>query len=261
MRSQSGSPRPRIARSANNGPIVLRRRRTTVEPKEARTAEPRLDLRQYIDRKNDALLSHRYFVLCASHKLNRQDAVEILKQLYCFSIFYERLMMRRVAQFSTRMDHRVLEMARAHLREELGHSELFRQCLVANGVASKALAQVVPKMFTKALFGYLLATLQHENEYVGNVAILQVMESIGLHFFRATVVLMRRYSMPVDAIEQHAIADEWHASMGMDMGNDFDEATATDCRRVIDDLYRLMDFVLDEWISSAMKTAAVAGVA
>ena len=96
-----------------------------------------------------------------------------------------------------------MKLARRHLRDELGHVQLFAECLKVNGVAQKDLAGLRPKTFTKAVFGYLLATIQHENEYVANVAIMQVMESIGVHFFSATLDAMRQHGMAADAIAQH----------------------------------------------------------
>jgi hypothetical protein len=134
------------------------------------------------------------------------------------------------------------------LREEIGHSELFSQCLEVNGVSRDELSRVTPKMFTKAMFGYLTATIQHENEYVSNVAIMQVMESIGYHFFSATLKVMQQHDLMARAMEEHAEDDEEHANLGVELAAHFDERTWHDCRRVINDLYRLFGFVLDEWL-------------
>ena len=60
--------------------------------------------------------------------------LEVVKQLYCFSVFFERLLTRRITEYSSRGDQHLLQMAREHLREEIGHAELFRDCLVNNGI-------------------------------------------------------------------------------------------------------------------------------
>src|SRR6185295_18238783 len=171
---------------------------------------------------------------------------EIVKQLFCFSVFFERILTRRIAEFSSAKDDRVVQMARGHLREEIGHANMFQQCLVDNGVPAEEIPLLSPKMFTKAMFGYLLATVQHENEYVTNVAIMQVMESIGYLFFSRTLVAMDAHKLSANALVQHTEADEHHPEMGWDFVPSFDEATMSDCRRVIEDLYRLMGFTLDE---------------
>jgi hypothetical protein len=117
-----------------------------------------------------------------------------------------------------------------------------------NGVSRDELSRMAPKMFTKAMFGYLTATLQHENEYVSNVAIMQVMESIGFHFFSATLQVMRQHDLMAQAMEEHTEDDQEHPHLGIELAAQFDERTWHDCRRVIGDLYRLMGFVLDEWM-------------
>jgi hypothetical protein len=108
-------------------------------------------------------------------------------------------------------------------------------------------------MFTKAMFGYLTVTILHENEYVSNVAIMQVMESIGYHFFAATLKVMQAQNMLADPMVQHTEDDEEHADWGLELARDFDSETMADCRRVVDDLYRLMSFVLDEWLGAHVE--------
>jgi len=197
------------------------------------------------------LLGHRYFKLCERGAIGREAMIEIVKQLYCFSVFFERILTRRIAEFSSGRDDRVIEMARGHLREEIGHAAMFQQCLIENGFPADEVPQLAPKMFTKAMFGYLLATVQHENEYVTNVAIMQVMESIGYHFFGSTLDVMRRHGMASAAFEAHSEADEDHRFLGSDLIASFDARTMADSIRIIDDIYRLMTYVLDEWLDTA----------
>lgn len=215
-------------------------------------------LRKLIAAKNEELGAHRYFKICRSGDLSREQVVEIVKQLYCFSVFFERLLTRRITEYSSRSDQRLLNMAREHLREEIGHAELFRECLVSNGVASEEVGRVNPKMFTKAMFGYLVATIQHENEYVANVAIMQVMESIGFLFFSETLQVMEAHSLSAQALAHHTEADERHPEMGWEFVPAFDDRTMADCIRVVEDLYRLMGFMLDEWLGLAPASRAPA---
>ncbi|MFZ5892166.1 MAG: hypothetical protein ACOY0T_14005 [Myxococcota bacterium] len=205
-------------------------------------------LRELIHAKNQSLSDHRYFRMCQARELGREQMLEIVKQLYCFSVFFERLLTRRITEYSSRSDPRLLQMAREHLREEIGHAELFRECLLSNGVNPDAIALIDPKMFTKAMFGYLVATIQHENEYVANIAIMQVMESIGYLFFSETLRVMDAHSLSAAALVQHTEADEHHPEMGWEFVPGFDERTMIDSVRVVEDLYRLMGFMLDEWL-------------
>jgi thiaminase len=212
-------------------------------------------LRELIHSKNQALLDHRYFRMCQAGELGKSQMLEVVKQLYCFSVFFERLLTRRISEYSSRGDQQLLQMAREHLREEIGHAELFRECLLNNGILADDVGEIEPKMFTKATFGYLMATIQHENEYVTNVAIMQVMESIGYLFFSNTLKAMDAHSLSADALVQHTEADEHHPEMGWDFVPSFDENTMADCRRVVDDVYRLMGFTLDEWLGLAPTAA------
>jgi hypothetical protein len=125
---------------------------------------------------------------------------------------------------------------------------MFADTLIGNGATSAELERLEPAMFTKALFGYLTVTIQHENEYVSNVAIMQVMESIGYHFFTATLGAMRNHEMLADAMVEHSEADEHHSELGMDLIAELDSRTMRDCRRVIEDVFRLMGYVLNEWL-------------
>jgi pyrroloquinoline quinone (PQQ) biosynthesis protein C len=209
-----------------------------------------VQMRSLIAKKNEHLLDHAYFRRCRSKQLTRSQVLDIVKQLYCFSVFFERILARRIAEYSSSRDKRVIDIARIHMRDEIGHSRLFYDCLVANGASPEDLAQLAPAMFTKAMFGYLTVTIQHEDEFVSNVAIMQVMESIGFHFFSATLKLMEAHAMLAEPMIQHTEDDEGHSELGVELAAEFDEVTARNCERVIDDLYRLMSFVLDEWMGT-----------
>ena len=209
-------------------------------------------IQRLIEAKNAELLKHPYFQLCASRQVSREQVIDVIKQVYCFSIFFERLLTRRIAEGSTTTDVRLLQMARVHLRDELGHVQLFADCLRANGVSNAELARLRPKTFTKAVFGYLLATIQHEHAYVANVALMQVMESIGYYFFTATVDVMRAHGMPAAAMQQHTEDDAEHAAVGLDLIAHFDDQNLSDCDRVIHDVYRLMSLMFEEWLGSAV---------
>jgi pyrroloquinoline quinone (PQQ) biosynthesis protein C len=224
----------------------------TRPPARAKLNGNRLEqIQRLIAARNEQLLEHEYFRRCRAGRISRTELIEIVKQLYCFSVFFERLLARRIATYSSACDFRVVAMARAHMREEIGHAQLFRDCLAANGVAKPELEQLSPAMFTKAMFGYLTVTIMHENEFVSNVAIMQVMEGIGYHFFSATLKIMQSQNMLAEPMAQHSEDDEDHANWGLDFIREFDETTMQDTCRVIDDLYRLMSFVLDEWLGTS----------
>jgi len=220
-----------------------------------------LEIERLIATKNEALLAHRYFRMCARGEISREQILDIVRQLYCFSVFFERLLARRIAEYSSARDPKVISLARRHMREEIGHAGMFRDCLLSNGVAAEDIERIAPRLFTKAMFGYLTVTILHENEYVSNVAIMQVMESIGFHFFSATLSVMQAHGMLASALSQHADDDAEHASLGLEFAEQFDTCTMADCRRVIDDLYRLMESMLEDWLPAAafrrMRPAAV----
>jgi pyrroloquinoline quinone (PQQ) biosynthesis protein C len=207
-----------------------------------------LDVRGLIEQKNRELLEHRYFRMCRTRALDQARMLDVVKQLYCFSVYFERILARRISEYSSGKNPEILAIARAHMREEIGHAELFRECLEANGISRAEVYSLEPAMFTKAMFGYLTVTIQHENEYVSNVVIMQVMESIGYHFFSETLRVMQAHSMVAQAMLQHSEDDMEHANLGAHLIGNFDESTARDCRRTIDDIYRLMPLVFDEWL-------------
>jgi hypothetical protein len=196
-----------------------------------------------------ALAQHRYFELCRQKQIGRAQVMAIIEQLYCFSVFFERVLTLRIAKSTSHMDSRVLVIARKHLREEFGHAELFRSCLVANGMPMEHVARIKPKMFTRALYGYLTAIINHENEFVGNVAIMQAMESLGYQFFSATLPVLQHHRMMSAAMQQHSEDDEEHSRLGMEFAEQFDDDTLKTSLATISDLYRLMGYVLDEWLA------------
>jgi tryptophan halogenase len=208
-------------------------------------------IQEALGRNDEVLLGHAYFALCEDGAIDRASLLEVIKQMYCFSVFFERILTRRMAMYCTDMDPRIGDIARSHLRDEIGHAALFRECLLENGISRQEMDQVAPKMFTKAMFGYLLATVDHENEYVTNVAIMQVMETIGYHVFRATLGVLRAHGMLARAFVDHADADEDHRHLGLELADSFDEGTMRACLRTVDDLYRLMGFMLTEFLADA----------
>jgi hypothetical protein len=80
---------------------------------------------------------------------------------------------------------------------------------------------------------------------------MQVMESIGYHFFRSTLDVMKRHGMMSEAFAAHSEADEDHRFLGSDLVGSFDAQTLAASLRIIDDIYRLMGYVLDEWLDTA----------
>ncbi len=201
--------------------------------------------------ENEALLRHRYFEMCRSRAISRAHTLEIVKRMCCFSTMFERLLTGRLAQYSANKDPGILQVARRHLREELGHPDLFHECLRQNGVPASEVTGTVPGVFMKSMFGYLLATIQYESEYVANVALMQVMESIALLVFGATLPLLQAHELVATALQQHTDDDEAHARMGLELVAACDEQTMKGCRRAIADLYHLMGLVLDEFIALA----------
>jgi hypothetical protein len=248
---------PASAAPVNGEPTSRGRGQTPVT--RGRTAQIAA-IKNLIAKENAGLLQHRYFDVCRTGSMGRAQLVAIMKELYCFSVFYERILTLRVARHSTTMDARSLEVARQHLEEEFGHVRLFRTCLLDSGVSPQELSQLAPKTLTKALYGYLLATVLHENDYVINVAVTLVMESIGYHFFQATSAAMKLHQMSNGAAEEHATEDAGHAVLGIELAARFDEQTMRDSQRVIRDLYRLMPIVFDEWLAAG-KLALNAGTA
>lgn len=215
------------------------------------------EVKNLIEAKNSQLLEHDYFKLCRENSLTRSQLVEVVKQLYCFSVYFERILARRIAEYSSAMDARVIRMARQHIREEIGHAQMFADTLISNGLTPAEIDRLEPAMFTKALFGYLTVTIQYENEFVSNVAIMQVMESIGYHFFSATLGIMRHHDMLADAMVEHSEADEHHSELGLDLIAELDSRTMRESRRVIEDVYRLMSYVLNEWLGARLLAQSI----
>ena len=238
----------------SSAPVSKGRKAPTPSKRPGRAGLAKLaSIEQQIALENEKLLSHPYFHLCRTKAIRRDHLLGVVKQMYGFSMLFERLLTRRIAESSSDTDERVLSVARRHLREEFGHPDLFYDCLRSNGLAKDELARASPNTFLRALFGYLLATIQHENEYVGNVAIMQVMETIGFHVFGATLALMQEYELVSTALKQHTEDDEAHSRLGLEFIPSFDEQTMSTCRRVIGDVYRIMHLVLDDFVALGKK--------
>jgi hypothetical protein len=206
-------------------------------------------IRDYINNKMTVMLRHRYFWACRSCAITREQLLSVLKQLYCFSIYYERLLTMRVSRYSSTMNREILEAARDHLKEEMGHADLLTHCILNNGVQPEELQHIAPKAFTKAVFGYLMVTVEYENEFVTNIAIMQVMETIGMYFYEATLQAMQAHGFECSAFKKHADDGVENSTMGMELYAYLDEQSMSDGKRIIDDLFHMMRFMLDEWMN------------
>jgi hypothetical protein len=201
-----------------------------------------------VNLRMDELFATRYFQLCKAGDLTRDQLMGTIEQLYCFSIFFERILTRRMAKFDSSSNPTLVRLARKHLKEEIGHVDMFLKCLLKNGYTNERMLEVRPKTHTKALFGYLLATVEYEHEVVSNIAIIQVMELIGMHFFDATLAVMQQHRLEASAIELHAEDDKTHSGQGIDLCRTLTREGLGDSLRVINDLFRLMTMALDDWI-------------
>jgi hypothetical protein len=225
---------------------------TTEAPPLAPRGDPRKveEISEIIKRGLESLTRHRYFEACRTNAFEAPQLLAALKQVYCTSIFFERMVTRRLGGFSSRTPYKTLADARKHIIEEAGHPEMFRECLLKNGVSVEELDAIMPSTFTKALYGYFLATLEHEREEVSSVALYQVMETAGHLFFQAMVPVMRHHGQDLAAFMVHAELDTEHGELGLADCAFFDDATMADCRRVLGDIFRLMLLTLDDWVSA-----------
>jgi len=105
------------------------------------------------------------------------------------------------------------------------------------------------------MFGYLLATVEYEHEIVTNIAIMQVMESIGLHFFEETFKIMEEHGLHSQAFEDHAEDDKVHSERGMDLYMMLGSPVLADAERVISDMFHLMGFVFAEWLGDVAQSS------
>jgi hypothetical protein len=234
--------------SAMQNVTVIRTPKTDLRH-DTRSGTNRIDaIRREVQAGTESIGRHRYFELCRSREIGRAQLMEIIGQLYCFSVFFERLLTLRIAYYSSNMDGRVLALARTHLKEEFGHASLFFKCLAENGMPVEEIKQIKPKMFTRAMYGYLAAIITHENEFVANIAIMQAMESLGWQFFSATLPVLEHHKMMSEAMKAHSEDDEEHSKLGLEFAEGFDDATLSTSVATIRDVYRLMGFVLDEWL-------------
>lgn len=205
-------------------------------------------IQSLITEKMSQLLKHPYFLACKNNSLDTNQLIGIIKNLYSFSIFFERILTRRISLYTNQMNDELLIIARQHLREEIGHVELFRECLLRNGVNAEEISLITPSRYGKAIFGYLLATIEYENEYVTNVALIQVMELVALHFFNTTLEVMIKNDLYADAFKIHGEDDSSHALLGLEHYNQMDARSLRDCQRIISDLFGLFDDMLTEWL-------------
>jgi pyrroloquinoline quinone (PQQ) biosynthesis protein C len=202
-----------------------------------------------VNRRMEELSASRYFHLCKTGDLTKGQLLGTVEQLYCFSTFFERILTRRMSKFNSDSNPALVRLARRHLKEEIGHADLFRKCLLSNGYTNEQVLALSPRTYTKCLFGYLLATVEYEDEIVTNVAIMQVMELIGLNFFESTIRVMTQHGLEASVFEEHAEDDKTHSGQGLDLYRTMSDQRLADSLRVISDLFRVMTAALDDWIS------------
>ena len=142
----------------------------------------------------------------------------------------------------------LLQHARRHLSEELGHAELFGACLLDAGCTLADLRALEPQLMTKALYGYLLVAVEDENEYISNIAVFQVMEAIGQCFFAATMQAIQAHGLPQEVFAAHSDGDDGHALLGIEQCEGFDEEHMQRSALIIHDLFQLMPLVFDAWM-------------
>lgn len=212
-------------------------------------------LRDMLQGRMAQLQTHRYFALCRTGGMTRAEMLHVIQQLYCFSVFYERLLTRRLSHFDSQADPAIVSLARQHLKEEIGHAELFYHCLQSNGFTAEQIQTINPMTFTRAVFGYLLTTIEYENEYIANIALIQVMETIAMHFFGATLTAIRRLGLAEGPFLIHNEADDGHAELGLAVCASLTPVAMQAGARVIDDLFVLMGCVLNEWLAPVKSTA------
>jgi thiaminase len=205
-------------------------------------------VRQLVQLRLQEFLSHTYFAQCEDGSLPRPTVLKIVQQLYCMSTFFVRILTRRLSHFSSLTSPSLVSASREHLLDEIGHPEMFLRCLRDNGTSDGEIEAITPSCFLKALFGYLIATLEYEREQVVTVALFQVMETAALHYFTRTMELMQKLELHVEAVGEHVEADVGHADIGLEPDVLFDERTMNDIRRVTNDLFQLMEAALDEWL-------------
>ena len=208
----------------------------------------------FLDQQMNLLLDHPYFKTCQRGDISKPQMVQIMKNLYGFSVYFERILTRRISHYNSRMDHELLLIAKKHLREEIGHADMFRDSLLSNGVSATEIRDIEPTRYTKAIFGYLLATIEYENEYVTNIAVIQVLELIGYHFFTTTLEVMKKNGFSSSAFQAHSDDDTTHSLLGLEHCAAMDEVSLKDCKRVILDLFGLFHDMLSEWLQFNTNT-------
>jgi hypothetical protein len=208
-------------------------------------------IKKRLDSRMATLQQHSYFQRCHSGTLTAPQLLAVAEQLFCFSVYFERLLTRRLSRLSSQTHATILEISRQHLAEEIGHAKIFRGYLLSHGHTAAQVDALAPKTYTRALFGYLLATLEYENEFVANIAIVQVMELIALNFFTATRIAINKVGLGDGPFELHSVADDGHAELGLDLCGSFNAQTLRASETAIDDLFVLMPHVFEEWLPAS----------
>jgi hypothetical protein len=205
------------------------------------------EIRTLMDEKIGLMLRHRFFWACQSGALSRDQIIEILEQIYSFWILFERLLARRISGYSSHRYPELLEAAQRHLKEEFGKADMIRQCLIDNGVTPEELQHIQPSTFTRAASGYLIATLEYENELVSNLAIMQVMESIRIYIIEATLYIMQVRHLNLSVLEL-VKGDDKRVNTGINFYSFLDDRSLADSKRIIEDLFHIMKFTFDDWL-------------
>lgn len=206
------------------------------------------EILKLVDGHMESLLRHDYFQACRAGALGRSQMVTILQQLYCFSRLFERLITRRLATLSPRAPESIIDVARQHIRDEIGHPAMFRRVLLDLGMTREECNRLVPSAHTMALYGYMLVLMEDESEIVFSVAMFQFLEAAGFQFFNAMLPLIAQIGEARHAFVEHAEHDAGHEMMGLEDVILFDEQVRVDCQRVLPNLFCLAENVLKEWM-------------
>src|SRR5580765_3965243 len=87
--------------SAMQNVTVIRTPKTDLRH-DTRSGTNRIDaIRREVQAGTESIGRHRYFELCRSREIGRAQLMEIIGQLYCFSVFFERLLTLRIAYYSS----------------------------------------------------------------------------------------------------------------------------------------------------------------
>jgi hypothetical protein len=205
-------------------------------------------IRGEVDRQVEKLLKTPFFTACRAGRVGRPEMLAILPQLYTFSLYFERIITRRVATYSTRAEPVLLEKAREHMVDEIGHARMFHDVLRSVGWSSERIEAIKPSGMTKAVFGYMLATIDYDDALVTNVAIMQVLETIGQHFFSHSLEIMKELGLPLKSMQAHTEADDEHSLIGYDLYDQMDAKTLDHALHVVRELFSLMARMITSWL-------------